>query len=519
MLLVVLLARGSRPAMAPVQTANTRLETRDVTHLNTMLAALHRQNVERGVAQKLKATGRKQVKAIQQSQAMAQRIAAKLSADADRRSKAIQQSLDESMTQYNSASGLLVTRHYDAGLRMKMYWNADARYNALDLPKLFKPEALAYLPSMYIAGYSDIQELVAKNLGAGPDDADGALAKINFPSEGDADAKDMVIILDGNVAVTTEGQYTFVLDANQGAVLNITDPNNGATLELVSDGTGNSTGTLNLTEGVTEVYAYWKAVDGVAPRLIVTWSGPGTDDLDVPLQGRHWTDTGPAGPPKGDLEDGDVKHGFGCRFYYYETGLATLPSVEELLSELPNSAAKMDEINITSHKDLWFFAGEEDAVDIAQYQVAAMCMGLVKVVKPGKYQFDTTHDDGFALMVDGILVQNNTAEVDVCETDTEGMKLPAGYHEVIVTWYMNTVSGKTPYDVQTGGQVLVPMYRGPDTGKVLKSRSRACWVVSAACDAMPVMARLIQGPRLALRADGVTLEPRASRCMIISARC
>jgi len=232
----------------------------------------------------------------------------------------------------------------------------------------------------------------------------------------------------------------------------------------VSAGAGNVTGTLNLTEGVSEVYAYWRAVDGVPARLVVTWSGPGTDGLDLPLEGRHWTDTGPGVSPKGDLDDGDVKHGFGCRFYYFEAGTATLPSVEELLNELPDSAAKMDHINISSHEDLFFFAGEEDEVDIFKYQVAAMCMGLVKISKAGRYRFDTTHDDGFGLMIDGILVQNKTDEVDPCETDSEAFKMPAGYHEVILTWYMSTVDGKTPYDLQTGGQVLVPMYRGPDTG-------------------------------------------------------
>jgi len=380
MLLVIVLARSSRPEVTPVQAATTRLEFQDAAHLSTKLSALHKQNVERGMALKLKSTKSKEAKAIQQSQAMSDRIAAKLKADAERRGaklkaeaeqsgKAIQQSLDESMTQYNSASGLLVTRHYDAGLRMKMYWNADARYKAADLPKLFKPEALAYLPSMSITSWSDIQELVATNLGAGPDETEEALAKINFPTEDSDDAKDLVIILDGNVAVKTEGVYTFVLDANDGAVLKVYDPNQNATLELVSAGAGNVTGTLNLTEGVSEVYAYWRAVDGVPPRLVVTWSGPATDGLDELLQGRHWTDTGPGLSPKGDLDDGDVKHGFGCRFYYSETGLTTLPSVEELLSELPNSAAKMDHINISSHKDLWFFAGEEDEVDIFQSQV------------------------------------------------------------------------------------------------------------------------------------------------------
>ena len=122
---------------------------------------------------------------------------------------------------------------------------------------------------------------------------------------------------------------------------------------------------------MVQVFAFWKAVDGVTPRLIVTWKGPGTGGVEVPLEGRHWTDTGPGFSPKAVIDDGDVKPGFGCRFYYYESPITTLPNITELLNTEPNAAAKLDDINISSHKELWAIAGEEDAEDIAGFQVRA----------------------------------------------------------------------------------------------------------------------------------------------------
>jgi hypothetical protein len=38
----------------------------------------------------------------------------------DRKADAVEQSLDQSMSTYNWVSGLLVTRHYDAGFKMLM---------------------------------------------------------------------------------------------------------------------------------------------------------------------------------------------------------------------------------------------------------------------------------------------------------------------------------------------------------------------------------------------------------------
>jgi hypothetical protein len=42
--------------------------------------------------------------------------------------------------------------------------------------------------------------------------------------------------------------------------------------------------------------------------------------------------------------------------------VTTLPNVTELLNTTPNSAAKIDTLNISSHKELWAIAGEEVCV-------------------------------------------------------------------------------------------------------------------------------------------------------------
>ena len=159
-----------------------------------------------------------------------------------------------------------------------------------------------------------------------------------------------------------EGVYEFSIDSNAGGFLNVTDPASGNTIQLLNDVEGKTSANITLTDGVSTVYAFWKAVDGATPRLIVTWKGPGTvgedgethtDGEEVPLEGRHWTDTGPGNSPKAVIDDGDVKHGWGCRFYYYESSVTTLPNVTELLATTPHAAAKMDDINISSHKGMY----------------------------------------------------------------------------------------------------------------------------------------------------------------------
>jgi hypothetical protein len=82
--------------------------------------------------------------------------------------------------------------------------------------------------------------------------------------------------------------------------------------------------------------------------MIATIKGPSTEEEEQVLEGRHWTDLGPGDKPKGSL-DQEVEHGWGCRFYYFATALTALPTVEELLAELPDSAAKVDHVNISSH--------------------------------------------------------------------------------------------------------------------------------------------------------------------------
>lgn len=48
--------------------------------------------------------------------------------------KAVEQSLD-SLVLYNDASGLLVMRNYDAGMKMLIWWDADARYKVINSQK------------------------------------------------------------------------------------------------------------------------------------------------------------------------------------------------------------------------------------------------------------------------------------------------------------------------------------------------------------------------------------------------
>lgn len=47
---------------------------------------------------------------------------------------AVEQSLD-SLVLYNDASGLLVMRNYDAGMKMLIWWDADARYKVINSQK------------------------------------------------------------------------------------------------------------------------------------------------------------------------------------------------------------------------------------------------------------------------------------------------------------------------------------------------------------------------------------------------
>ena len=54
-----------------------------------------------------------------------------------------------------------------------------------------------------------------------------------------------------------------------------------------------------------------------------------------------------------------MEAGWVCRFFYFDSSVTTLPEVDQLLMLEPNAAAKVDSINISSHKDLWEIAGEE----------------------------------------------------------------------------------------------------------------------------------------------------------------
>ncbi len=146
---------------------------------------------------------------------------------------------------------------------------------------------------------------------------------------------------------------------------------------------------------MAHLYSYWKSTstDGVlnAPRLIVSWNVTG--DPGIPIEGIHWKDAGPGISPKvsmtslnrivlsvffilttmyflcktcpenfeiqGELGDGDVEAGWGCRFFYFDSSVTTLTEVDHLLTLDPNTASKVDNINVSSHKDLWEIAGEE----------------------------------------------------------------------------------------------------------------------------------------------------------------
>ncbi len=87
--------------------------------------------------------------------------------------------------------------------------------------------------------------------------------------------------------------------------------------------------------------------------------------------------------------------------------MTTLPEVDQLLTLEPNAATKVDSINISSHKDLWEIAGEEGEEVV---MCVCLCMGIVKVTKPGSYRFDMTSDDGVGLAVDDIRLLNQVLQ-------------------------------------------------------------------------------------------------------------
>ena len=68
-----------------------------------------------------------------------------------------------------------------------------------------------------------------------------------------------------------------------------------------------------------------------------------------------------------------MEAGWVCRFFYFDSSVTTLPEVDQLLMLEPNAAAKVDSINISSHKDLWEIAGEEDE-EVVMCVYVCMCV-------------------------------------------------------------------------------------------------------------------------------------------------
>ncbi|EKX35574.1 hypothetical protein GUITHDRAFT_146401 [Guillardia theta CCMP2712] len=370
---------------------------------------------------------------------------------------ALRQMLENAYVEYNSQSGLLVTRHFDDGFKLLVWWNADVRYDQKNLVKLFKPEAEGTTKYINFVNYSSIQEKLLKG--------------DTFPPEGSDDLDDLVVLMVGQVKVPADGDYTIFLNTTGGAVINVTDSKTGASVELSGVSEGVESGVVTLSEGMATVVAFWHpSADGVSvPRLIVTWNGTGTGG-EVPLVGRHWTD-GKSTKPKGE-STGGVKEEENLTWRgQFQTGspIVELPPAHQLLNETPCAAVRLDTINISSHDELWSIVREEGEEDFLSYHVAAVCQGLVKTEHAGRYQFDVASDDGASLIIDDILVLNETGEVDPFVVTSALVKLPAGYHEVTLTWFQNSVQGPTQagtansrYEKQTGGQVLVLLYRGPD---------------------------------------------------------
>jgi len=287
-----------------------------------------------------------------------------------------------------------------------------------------------------------------------------------------------VVVWLGQVRVREEGDYRFELDSNTGAVVNVTTADGDVlTLTLPEDGVID--GNISLPEGVANVFAFWAAPNATSAesaRMIVSWEGPDTEGAEVPVKGRHWTDRAAEHPLTEGPAANEIQPGWGCRFYYYDEAIESLPNVTELLNRTANAAARLDYIDIDNHTALSEIIQDGQAAGgaVPQVHVAAYCEGLIHIKEGGAYTFQVTSDDGAMMEINGLAVVHSPGQHEPSIDSSDSLLLPAGWHQTVVTWFANDIHLDAPdngpdadnqdYEARTGGQVFIVRYSGPDTG-------------------------------------------------------
>ncbi|MEM8987036.1 MAG: PA14 domain-containing protein, partial [Pseudomonadota bacterium] len=147
------------------------------------------------------------------------------------------------------------------------------------------------------------------------------------------------------------------------------------------------------------------------------------------------------------LYTGDAASGLQASYYDIGEAIGNLSDID--FSATPDATAVVGSIDHMDRSDPFWDGGADN-------QFAAKYEGQLNVETGGTYTFDLTSDDGSALYIDGVLVNDNDG-LHSTRTETVTIDLDAGAHDIEILYFENG-----------GSQTLQLAWSGPDTGDAME---------------------------------------------------
>jgi hypothetical protein len=241
-----------------------------------------------------------------------------------------------------------------------------------------------------------------------------------------------VVRYTGYITVPTNGQYSFVLNSDDGSQLFI-----GSTLVVDNNQLGENerTGSIGLQAGTHAITVTYLQRGG-AQILSVGYFGPGLNKQQLPIIALSRATAASQASTLLRAPENPNNTVAGLNYQHYEGTWNQLPNFNELTPVKTGTAAT---INLSTRtRDDYF---------------ASRYTGYIDIPADGEYTFYTSSDDGSQLFIGSTLVVDNNGAHGNQERSGK-IGLQRGKHSLTVTFF--EISGE---------QLLTASYEGPGIGK------------------------------------------------------